>query len=363
MAGLRAAVSGLRFGRAHCDAYRNHPECDLVGLYDPNEERLNERAAEYPCATTYESFDRMLEEARPDLVSIAAPDFFHAEQSILALESGANVIVEKAMTNSLENIDAMLAAVERTGRSLYVGQETRLVPAFLDARRLLRAGILGTVYQAESCYIHNCEQLCTGDQWRGNRDFAVHGVLGGGCHPIDLLRSLLGEVAEVFAWETHENPDPTPLPDCITVMLRFDSGCVATVVVSIATRRLYLLKLIMNGTSGYYEGDNAGATWRVATAPPGGHGAKLSEITTRSSSHDVDAEVANLVDAALRGAPLVVDAWEGANTTSVCLAAIESARRGIPIVPRRYIRPATVAPPADPLERMEWRKVGGMALP
>ena len=347
---LRAAVSGLRHGKAHCDAYRANPDCELVGLFDPNTDRVAERQAENPGTVAYERFAEMLAGARPDIVSVSSPEFAHAEQAVAALEAGCHVLLEKAMACSHAELEAILDAVQRTGRLLYVGQEVRLTPAFLAARRLLREGTLGTVYQAWSCYVHNCEHLHRDGQWRGDPQRGVDPMLGGGCHPVDLLRCLLGEVREVFACQTHENRQVCAFPDATTAILRFQSGAVGVVEVTIATRRPYLLGLRLNGTAGYYRGDNSGADYVTAFAEPLSHAKELTPHPTASASHDIARQVANLVDAIRGRAGLIVDAWEGANSTSVCLAAIESAQTGKPVTPRFYRRPPSMPEPIDPLD-------------
>jgi UDP-N-acetylglucosamine 3-dehydrogenase len=353
---LRAAVSGLRHGKDHCDAYRDVPGCELVGVFDPDPQRVADRLAENPTATGYTSFEAMLAEARPDIVSIASPEFAHADQTIGALDAGCHVLLEKAMARTLPELEAIVAAVERTGRHLYVGHEARLTPAFLDARRLLTTGQLGTIYQAHSCYIHNCEDLHTAGQYRGDPKLGLDPLLGGGCHPIDLLRSLLGEVDEVTAHQTHLNSEVIPYPDASTVLLRFATGATATVVVSIATRRPYLLELTLNGTAGWFEGDNSGQPSRVALAGPGHHAEALTEIPTHDASHDCVSQVRNLVSAIRHNTPLIVDAWDGANSTAICLAAIESAQTRRPVKPHYFERPDNRVPPADPLAAMDWRE-------
>ncbi len=350
---FRAVVSGLRHGRVYCDAFREDPDCELAGFFDPDGEKRAARQAENPAAGAFDSYEEMLAATGPDLVAVASPEFAHADQALKALDAGCHVLLEKAMARTHDELEAILEAVVRTGKLLYVGQEARLTPAFLDARRLLREGALGEVYQAWSCYMHNCEYLCTGDQFRGSRLLGLDAMLGGGCHPVDLLRSLLGEVEQVFACRHHLNDELTPHPDATTAMLRFAGGASAVVEVTVATRRPYYLGLRLNGTRGYYEGDNSGDDYRTALAGPTEHAEAFTAHPTARGSHDCAAQVRNLL-AAIRGdGRLMVDAWEGANSTSVCLAAVESAATGKPVAPRHYERPASIPEPLEVLDAMD----------
>jgi len=351
---LRAVVSGLRHGKVYCDAFREIEDCELVGVFDPDAERVAERRAENPGQEAFASYDDMLAATGPDIVAVSSPEFAHADQTVKALEAGSHVLLEKAMARTHAELEAILDATVRTGRLVYVGQEVRLTPAFLEARRMLQAGELGDVYQAWSCYIHNCESLCTGGQFRGSRELGLDPMLGGGCHPVDLLRSLLGEVAEVFAVQHHFNDEFFPFPDATTAVLRFDSGASATVEVSVATRRPYRLGLRLNGTRGCFEGDNIG-DYRIAFAGSGEHTEDMTVHSAQQRSHDCANQVRNLIDAIGGDGRLMVDAWEGANSASVCLAAIESAELRRPVAPVRYPRPASAPEPVDPLDTLGLR--------
>ena len=64
----------------------------------------------------------------------------------------------------------------------------------------METGTIGDVYYVESEYAHDYMMLC--DTWRADPD--RHGVIGGGCHAVDLLRWLAGDPVEVFAYGTHK---------------------------------------------------------------------------------------------------------------------------------------------------------------
>ena len=69
-----------------------------------------------------------------DLVSVAVPTIAHRDATERALAAGCHVLVEKPMAVTVKEADAMIAAAERTGRVLQVGQVERFNPALLAAR-------------------------------------------------------------------------------------------------------------------------------------------------------------------------------------------------------------------------------------
>ncbi len=98
-------------------------------------------------------FDAMLAEAHPDTVIVTTIDATHHEYIIRALEHGVDVITEKPMTTNLENMQAILQAIERTGRSLRVTFNARYEPVHTRFRELLLQGVIGTPLAIDFCWI------------------------------------------------------------------------------------------------------------------------------------------------------------------------------------------------------------------
>lgn len=80
-----------------------------------------------------------------DRVIVTTPDATHAEYIEIALEAGADVIVEKPLTTSVEGIQRISAAVARTGRSVTTTFNYRYSPRNTSLRELIASGAIGTV--------------------------------------------------------------------------------------------------------------------------------------------------------------------------------------------------------------------------
>jgi predicted dehydrogenase len=76
-----------------------------------------------------------------DAVVIAAPDPFHPELAVAALEAGLHVLCEKPLAITLEGCDRMKAARDRAGKVLQVAYMKRHDPAYRRALDLLPARI------------------------------------------------------------------------------------------------------------------------------------------------------------------------------------------------------------------------------
>lgn len=104
----------------------------------------------------YHDFRDMLREQKPEVVLVATPDHWHALAMIAAVESGADVFVQKPVSRDILEGQAMVAAARRHDRVVQVGTQRRSTPHLIDAReRIIKAGKLGKVAHVEiCCYYH-----------------------------------------------------------------------------------------------------------------------------------------------------------------------------------------------------------------
>jgi predicted dehydrogenase len=104
----------------------------------------------------YQDYRKMLAEKDLDVVLVATPDHWHALAMIAAVESGADVYVQKPISVDVVEGQAMLAAARKHQRVVQVGLERRATPHLMEARNdIVKAGRLGTVGLVEiCCYYH-----------------------------------------------------------------------------------------------------------------------------------------------------------------------------------------------------------------
>ncbi|MGC9319233.1 MAG: Gfo/Idh/MocA family protein [Armatimonadota bacterium] len=97
--------------------------------------------------TIYNDYERMLEEekGRVDLVALPISIQTHAEASIAAMEAGYDVLVEKPPAATVQDVDAMIATSERTGRFCAVGFQNQSKNTVRELKRLICDGGLGEV--------------------------------------------------------------------------------------------------------------------------------------------------------------------------------------------------------------------------
>jgi predicted dehydrogenase len=104
----------------------------------------------------YSDYREMLKEKDLDIVLIATPDHWHALAMIAAVESGADVYVQKPISVDIREGQAMLAAARKYKRVVQVGTQRRSTPHIVEARdRFINEGKLGKIALVDMCcYYH-----------------------------------------------------------------------------------------------------------------------------------------------------------------------------------------------------------------
>jgi predicted dehydrogenase len=104
----------------------------------------------------------VLDQKDVDVVSIAAPDHWHARMSIDAMEAGKDVYCEKPMTRTMAEAQAVVDCAVKNNRVMTVGVQSMADPTWLEANKYIREGKIGHVFQGQTSYYRNY----LGGQWR-----------------------------------------------------------------------------------------------------------------------------------------------------------------------------------------------------
>jgi len=130
-------IPGIRF-KAVCDIWQEY-----------NQKLLSRRLKAYRQEhNTYVDYKEMLANEKDlDVVIIATPDFWHAEQTVACLEAGLHVYCEKEMSNTLEGARKMVQAAKETGKLLQIGHQRRSNPRYIHCfgKLIKEAQILGRI--------------------------------------------------------------------------------------------------------------------------------------------------------------------------------------------------------------------------
>ncbi len=227
---LRTAVVGPgRIARAHLVAIRNNKDLAevavVVGL--PEEaDRTRELAAEFGAGRASNDLDQVLADPDIDAVVLTLPNHLHEPVARKALQGGKHVLVEKPLSNTVEEADAMISEAARSKRVLMVGQCRRFFPGAREAKK--RVGDLGRPIDIVHILGVNVDAAKTG--WWQSAAKTGGLVLGlNGPHVIDTILWFTGQrPVRVYAQTSRFKGDQWEGEDEATVVLSFADGSMAT---------------------------------------------------------------------------------------------------------------------------------------
>ena len=143
---VKTAVIGLgMFGALHAQVYAESSLADLQAVVSRTPERAREIGERFG-ANWYTDYREMLaKEKEVQAVSIANRDAEHREPAIACAEAGKDILLEKPMAPTLEECDAMIAAVEGAGVRMMVNFTLHFDPTYRAAYEQIQGGEIGQV--------------------------------------------------------------------------------------------------------------------------------------------------------------------------------------------------------------------------
>jgi predicted dehydrogenase len=254
---MKLLIAGLgSIGRRHFRNLIAVGEKDLILLRTRKGTLPDDELAGYPVET---NFAEALNQHKLDAVIVANPTSMHLDVAIPAAEAGCHILLEKPVSHSLERLDVLQTAAEKSGSKILVGFQFRYHPTLNKARELIQSNTLGKIL---TVHAHWGEYLPQWHPWEDYRQsYAARADLGGGVivtltHPLDYLRYLLGDVESLWSFNGHISPLDVDVEDVAEIGLRFANGAVGGVHVNYFQRPpVHRLEIV--GTEGTLRWDNA----------------------------------------------------------------------------------------------------------
>ena len=270
---MKILIAGLgSIGRRHLRNLLALGEHDLL-LYRTHHSTLpDDELAAFPIETDL----RAALEHKPQAVIVSNPTALHLQVALPAAQAGCQLFLEKPVSHSMQGVDKLREAVQKTGVQVFTGFQFRFHPGLQAARRLLAEGAIGRPLSVRA---HWGEYLPGWHPWEDYRQgYSARRDLGGGvvltlCHPLDYLRWLLGEVAGLSAWTAQLNDLELEVEDTAEILLQFQSGVLGSLHLDYNQRPTeHYLEIV--GSQGTLRWDNRSGSARLYCAaeqsqPPG----------------------------------------------------------------------------------------------
>lgn len=176
-------------------------------------------AAAHGIPNVHGSYESLVADPEVDIVYVATPHPFHAEQAILALNAGKHVLVEKAFTVNRAQAQAVVDLATEKKLVVLEAMWTRFLPHMVRIRELLAAGALGEV----RVVIADHDQKISTDPTHRLQDPALGGgaLLDLGIYPVSFAWDVFGEPSSVYAISS---PTPTGVDQNTAIVLGYPEG-------------------------------------------------------------------------------------------------------------------------------------------
>ncbi|MGA7411123.1 MAG: Gfo/Idh/MocA family oxidoreductase [Bryobacteraceae bacterium] len=200
---MRVGVIGLGFmGATHLNAFRGIDGVEIAAVSSKNRKALEGDLSgaggnlgreagvfDFSAVSKFADWHDLLEDPSVDAVDICLPTYLHLEATVLALEAGKHVLVEKPMALDGAQCDAILGAAGRSKQVLMVAQVLRFWPEYIALRKLLQSGVNGPV--REAVFSRRCG-LPDWSAWLSDESRSGGAVLDLLAHDIDQALHLFG---------------------------------------------------------------------------------------------------------------------------------------------------------------------------
>lgn len=224
-----AVVGPGLIGKEHIRRINRDQRCKLIAIVAPDHSD-NRAVAITEHVPLFHTLNECLRAIIVDGVIVSSPNEFHAEQAELCIRSGVPVLIEKPITVSVAEGEALVALATQRNAKVMVGHHRAHSPLLALARSTIEAGRLGRIVtvigSAQFCKpAHYFED----GPWR--REPGGGPILINLIHEIGNLRSLCGEISAVQAISS-SSVRQFPVEDTVVINLAFASGALGTFVLS-----------------------------------------------------------------------------------------------------------------------------------
>lgn len=159
--------------------------CEITAIASRDLSRAKEAAAALQIANAYGSYEELLADDTVEAVYNPLPNHLHVPWTIKAAEAGKHVLCEKPIALNAEEARALIDVRDRTGVKIQEAFMVRTHPQWLETRRLIQSGRIGSLRSINCFFSYNNPDP---KNIRNQLEFGGGAVMDIGCYPITISR-------------------------------------------------------------------------------------------------------------------------------------------------------------------------------
>ncbi len=204
----------------------------VVALCDENRKKAELVAERLDGPAVYSSTSEFLDHPGLRAVIVCTPNYLHAEQTEMALQAGKDVLCERPLGTSREQVAKTLRVADKAGRTLMVANNHRYRPDAWALRRFIQAGELGDIFHLHSSWQRRRARRPRVSEWRRSRERGGGVLMDLGVTNLDACLWMLDfPVAERLTAYLIDR-DNDGVEDSAVVLLRLEGNVTCSVEVS-----------------------------------------------------------------------------------------------------------------------------------
>ncbi|MFB5944275.1 Gfo/Idh/MocA family protein [Albibacterium profundi] len=223
---VKFAIIGCgHIGKRHAEMVARNEEAELVALVDVKPK--SELGIDHFNVPLFSSIDELLESGIDiDVINIASPNGFHAEQAMKALDAKKHIVVEKPMALTKNDAEMVIFKALHVHRQVFAVMQNRYSPPSEWVKELISSGKLGNIYMVQlNCYWNRDERYYKPESWHGKKDLDGGTLFTQFSHFIDIMYWLFGDITNIKAkFADHNHKDLTDFEDSGFISFDFVNG-------------------------------------------------------------------------------------------------------------------------------------------
>jgi len=305
---IKTAVIGCgSWGRNHVRVYNELPDVKLLAISDISEKTAREIGTKYNVKYHTDPY-KVLENPDVDIVDICTPTVTHTELAMAAIRAGKNVLIEKPMTNTLEEAVALIKEAETHKVTITTGFVERFNPAVEEAYKVIQSKKIGSPILAHTRRVSR----------RPPRIGDVGVVKDLAIHDIDIVNRLFAD--EPLTVSAYVGSITHKFEDYANINIAYPGNCTAFVETNWLTPRR-VRTLTITGTEGIINVDYAAQQISIEDNE------KILQPFL-ANKEPLYQELTSFVDAVRNKTQPKITGLDGLKALQICIAALQSAETG-----------------------------------
>lgn len=253
-----ALIGAGHIATVHGPLILKQPNTDIAGIADQDISRAKAVASELKIAQFYPDAKVMVEEQKPEIVHVLTPPQYHAELSIMAMNQGCHVLVEKPMALSMDDAQKMVQVSKENNVRLCVNHNMVFENVVRSATKLASHGTIGDIVSVEAHYQFNASRYPAILEDGAEYCHWSYQMNGGPLqdlmpHPASLVFEYIPDIKEIQFIGHNRGVLPKSWHDEIRVLVN-SSSVIGYISISLSEKPDIIL-FTMKGTKGIIQAD------------------------------------------------------------------------------------------------------------